>query len=90
MPAAKGSEGHRVTIYLEKRDVDYLDKMAKRFGCSRSQIVSTWIDLGRADLELLDALGLKPERLSKLLTLFGGHHKAVPDLLKQRELNLEG
>jgi predicted DNA-binding protein len=51
-----------VTFFLAEGELEWLDAMAERLGRTRSDILRFCVENGREDWELMELLGITPER----------------------------
>jgi hypothetical protein len=56
-------EKTNITFSVHNKDLEWLDKMAKKLQCSRSAVFAACVDSGRDDWKMLAAVGVKPEHL---------------------------
>jgi len=77
----KESKG-RLTISLDKKQLKWLEKASKRFGMSQSAIIEMALENSEEELRMLDGLGLRPERLSKVMKAIKSVGAALPELEK--------
>lgn len=52
-----------ISFSISTKDVEWMDRMAKKLQCSRSAVLSACIDSGRDDWKMLATIGVKPEHL---------------------------
>jgi len=67
---------------MSKEQVKRIDKIAKRFNMSRSEAIETGMEIAEDHLKMLDSVGLKPERLAKVINTFKAVQEIMPDLEK--------
>lgn len=70
----------RVTISINKDTLKWLDRTAKRMKMNRSEMIEFSLEGSQQELKLLDGLGLKPERLTKVVHTIKAATEILPDL----------
>jgi hypothetical protein len=58
-----------VTFMVTREDVEWLDKLGKRLGWTRSEVLRACVGMAREDWEMLEAIGLTPERLQSWVSI---------------------
>jgi len=72
----------RVTISLNKKTLKWIDATAKRLNMNRSEMIEFSIEGTQQELDLLDGLGLRPERLAKVVRTIKAATEILPELEK--------
>lgn len=62
----------RIMVTLTEDELEWVDEISKRFRMTRSQVLGKCVEDSKETLEMIEALGLKPERIAKVMELFYG------------------
>jgi predicted DNA-binding protein len=58
-----------ITVFVETDDLVWMDDLAKRLGRTRSEILRGCIGMAREDWEMMESVGITPERLASWMSM---------------------